>query len=117
MDGDRPVVDGRDIFESQLQELLRHAWAIGFGDGYNDEWSDWHEELYPQLHELIVSYLDGPTGDVGAQDETSEEGEMGDGVRSEGYLSQLITEEPYKFEISKDGKAVFKLWNLPQNLK
>ena len=72
MDGDRPVVDGRDIFESKLQELLREAWAIGFCDGDNDEWSDWQEELYPKLHELVVSYLDGPTGDVGPQNEASE---------------------------------------------
>ena len=122
MDGDRPVVDGRDIFESKLQKLLREAWAIGCGDGYHDEWSDWREELYPKLrqqlerleselcdfvqevfeegwefgkddlpnpycgyaesseahakhneriHELLISYPDGPASDVGAQDETA----------------------------------------------
>lgn len=87
MDGDRPVVDGRDIFESELQELLREAWAIGCGDGYHDEWSDWQEELYPKLHELVISYLDGPTGDVGAQDETSQEGEMGNRLRQARYLT------------------------------
>lgn len=86
MDGDRSVVDGRDIFESKLQKLLREAWAIGCGDGYNDEWSDWHKELFPKLHELVISYLDGPTSDVGTQDETSQEGEMGNSVRQEGHL-------------------------------
>lgn len=87
MDGDRPVVDGRNLLESELQGLLLEAWAIGTNDGENDDWSNWQEELYPKLHELLISYPDGPTSDVGAQDETSKEGEMGDGVRSEGYLT------------------------------
>ena len=87
MDGDRPVVDGRDIFESELQELLLEAWAIGTSDGENDDWSyRVQEELYPKLHELLISYLDGPTSDVGSQDEASEEGEMGDSVRSKPYI-------------------------------
>ena len=90
MDGDRPVVDGRYIFESKLQELLCKAWAIGCSDGYDDEWSDWQEELYPKLHELIVSYLDSPTSDVGAQDEASKEGAMGDSVRSEGHIDKFV---------------------------
>ena len=148
MDGDRPVVDGRDIFESKLQNFVREAFYEGWklcNDGLPDpsyagyaerEWA--YEKLDRKLHELLISYFDGPTSDVGAQDETSEEGEMGDGVRSEsyidsnessrygfkefdpvpvGYLRHLMTKKPYKFEISKDGKAVFKLWNLPQNLK
>lgn len=72
MDRDRPVVDGRDIFESKLQDLLLEAWAIGTSDGENDEWSyRVQEELYPKLHELVISHLDGPTSDVGAQDETA----------------------------------------------
>ena len=88
MDVDRPVVDGRDIFESELQELLLEAWVIGTNDGENDDWSNWQEELYPKLHELLISYLDGPTDDVGTQDEASEEGEMGDGVRQEEYIER-----------------------------
>ena len=90
MDGDRPVVDGRDIFESELQDLLLEAWAIGTSDGENDEWSyRVQEELYPKLHELVISYLDGPTSDVGTQDEASEEGEMGDGVRQEDHIKEF----------------------------
>lgn len=82
MDGDRPVVDGRDIFESELQDLIREAWAIGTVDAEDTEWTNLDKELFPKLHELLISYFDGPTSDVGAQDEASEEGEMGDGVRS-----------------------------------
>ena len=143
MDGDRPVVDGRDIFESELQELVWEAFCEGwtFGDedlpdpeccGYA-ETTEVRERYNKRIHELIVSYLDEPSSDVGTQD-----GAIGDSVRSEpridssesfrysfkefdltppGYLHQLMTKKPYKFEISKDGKAVFKLWNLPQNLK
>lgn len=116
MDGDRPVVDGRDIFESKLQELLLEAWAIGTIDGENDDWSyRVQEELYPKLHELVISYLDSSTSDVGSQDEAPEEREMGDGVRSEGYLSQLMTDTPYKLDVLTDGTLIFRLWNLPQN--
>ena len=116
MDRDRPVVDGRDIFESQLQDLLLEAWAIGTSDGENDEWSyRVQEELYPKLHELVISHLDGPASDVGAQDEASEEGEMGDGVRSEGYLRQLTSREPDEIKISEDGTAIFKIWKVLQN--
>ena len=148
MDGDRPVVDGRDIFESKLQELVWGAFCEGwtFGDedlpdpeccGYA-ETTEAHERYNKRIHELLISYLDEPSSDAGTQDEAFEEGEIGDSVQSEpridssesfrytfkefdpipkGYLHQLMTKKPYKFEISKDGKAVFKLWNLPQNLK
>lgn len=88
MDGDRPMVDGRDLLESRIQELIRDAWTIGCIDGENDEWrSDYEKELFPKLHELLVSYYDRETSDVGAQDETSEAREVGDSVRSEPYLS------------------------------
>lgn len=80
MDGDRPMVDGRDLLESELQGLIREAWAIGFSDGNWDEWSDYEKELFPKLHKLLVSHYDGPTSDVGAQDETPETREVGDGV-------------------------------------
>lgn len=72
MDGDRPMVDGRDLLESRLQELIRDAWTIGCIDGENDEWSDYEKELFPKLHELLVSYYDREASDVGTQDEASE---------------------------------------------
>ena len=124
MDGDRPVVDGRDIFESKLQGLVREVFEEGWEFGRDDlpstecgyaESEEAHARHDKKLHELLISYLDGPTGDVGTQDEASEEGEMGDGVRSEGYLSQLMSDTPYKLDILTDGTLIFRLWNLPQN--
>lgn len=143
MDGDRPVVDGRHLLESELQDLIRKVWneARKYGDALYYARVD--KEVFLRgydcdIHNILVSYLDSPTSDVAPQDETPEEGAMEDGVRSkayidsdesfrytfkefdpipDGYLRQLMTKKPYKFEISKDGKAVFKIWNLPQNLK
>ena len=91
MDGDRPVIDGRNIFESELQNLVWEAFCEGwtFGDedlpdpeccGYA-ETTEAHERYDKRIHELLISYLDGPASDVGAQDETSEEGEMGNRLR------------------------------------
>ena len=97
MDGDRPVVDGRDIFESKLQGFVREVFEEGweFGcDGLPNtecgyaESTEAHARHDKKLHELLISYLDGPTGDVGAQDEASEEGEIGDGVRQEEYIER-----------------------------
>lgn len=91
MDGDRPVVDGRDIFESKLQELVRKVWhdACKYGDVLYYAGVD--KEVFLRgydcdIHELLISYLDGPTSDAGTQDEVSEEGTMGDGVRQEEYI-------------------------------
>ena len=98
MDGDRPVVDGRDIFESKLQGLIREVFEEGweFGcDGLPNtecgyaESEEAHARHDKKLHELLISYLDGPASDVGAQDETSEEGEMGDGVRQEDHIKEF----------------------------
>lgn len=93
MDGDRPVADGRDIFESKLQELIREAFEEGweFGDddlpdpsccGYAEE-KEAYEKYNKKLHELLISYFDGEASYVGPQDEAPETGEMGDGVRQE----------------------------------
>lgn len=102
MDGDRPVVDGRDIFESKLQELIREVFEEGWEFGIDDlpstecgyaESAEAHARHDKKLHELIVSYLDGPTSDVGSQDEASEAGEMGDRVRQEEYIEQWLEGE------------------------
>lgn len=96
MDGDRPVVDGRDIFESELQELVWKAFCEGwtFGDedlpdpeccGYA-ETTEAHERYNKRIHELLISYLDGQTGDVGLQDEAAERRALGDRVRSKPYI-------------------------------
>lgn len=125
MDGDRPVVDGRDIFESKLQELVWEAFCEGwtFGDedlpdpeccGYA-ETTEAHKRYNKRIHELLISYLDGPTGDVGTHDEASEEEAMGDGARSEGYLRQFTSREPDEIKISDDGTAIFKIWKVLQN--
>lgn len=95
MDGDRPVVDGRDLLESELQDLIRKVWneACKYRDVLYYARVD--KEVFLRgydcdIHELLISYLDGPTGNVGPHDETSEEEEMGDGVRSEGRIDEFI---------------------------
>ena len=100
MDGDRPMVDGRDIFESKLQDLIRKVWneACKYGDGLRYAGVDKKVFLNRydyDIHKLLISYLDGPTSDVGSQNEASEEGEMEDGVRSErqlanGFMSEFM---------------------------
>ena len=89
------MVDGRNIFESELQGFVREVFEEGweFGSdglpstecGYAES-EEAHARHDKKLHELIVSYLDGPTSDVGTQDEAAEEEEMGDRVRSESHL-------------------------------
>lgn len=97
MDRDRPVVDGRDIFESQLQDFIREVFEEGWEFGRDDlpdpecgyaESEEAHARHDKKLHELLISYLDSPASDVGAQDEASEEGAMGDGVRQEEYIER-----------------------------
>lgn len=80
MDGDRSVVDGRDILESELQELIREAFEKGweFGDEHlsNPTYASYAErnealeKFDNRLHRLLISYYDSKTSDVGAQDET-----------------------------------------------
>ena len=78
MDGDRPVVDGRDIFESKLQELVRKVWddARKYGNGlrYAGVAKKVYLDRYDyDIHKLLISYFDSPTSDVGFQNEASEE--------------------------------------------
>ena len=117
MDGDRPVVDRRDIFESKLQGLVREVFEEGWEFGRDGlpstecgyaESTEAHARHDKKLHELIVSYLDGPTSDVGTQDETAEEGKMGDSVRSEGYLNRYTFLEGREIKTSEDGTAFTK---------
>ena len=98
MDGDRPVVDGRDLLESELQKFVREVFEEGWEFGIDDlpstecgyaESEEAHARHDKKLHELLTSYLDGPASDVGAQDETSEEGEMGDSVRQEDHIKEF----------------------------
>lgn len=78
MDGDRPVADGRDMFESELQDLVREAFVDGWSNSHRPIplLRDEIERYDKRVHELLISYLDIPTGDVGAQDEASEAKEM-----------------------------------------
>lgn len=83
MDGDRPMADRRDILESELQELIRDALIYGWYKGSDDDTEFEITPYHDRIHELLISYLDGETGDVGAQDEASESREVGNDVRSE----------------------------------
>lgn len=98
MDGDRPMVDGRYILESRLQELVREVHAAGWIDGSEDRWESYSEDFFPKLHELLTSYFDSPTSDVGAQDEASEVREVGDSVRPK---SHLIPSDPNAFVVDE----------------
>lgn len=98
MDGDRPVVDGRDLLESQLQELVRKVWhdARKYGGmlyGREDIKAVYFRGYNYDIHKLLISYLDGETGDVGTQDETSEARETGDSVRPES--SMIFKKNPF----------------------
>lgn len=118
MDGDRPVVDGRDLLESGLQELVREVFEEGweFGSdglpntecGYAES-EEAHARHDKKLHELLISYFDGETSDVGAQDEASEAREVGDSVRQKGYIERAFEDGPVEVKTSEDGKATFRI--------
>ena len=102
MDGDRPVVGGRDLLEFKLRNFIREVFEEGWEFGIDDlpstecgyaESVEAHARHDKKLHELLVSHYDGETSDAGAQDETSEVRELGDGVRPE---SHLIPRDPIK---------------------
>lgn len=98
MAGDRPVVDGRDLLESGLQELVREVWndAREYGGmlyGREDIKAAFFRGYNYDIHKLLISYFDGETSDVSTQDEASEAREVGNGVRPE---SRLIPRDPIK---------------------
>lgn len=66
MDGDRPVVDGRDLLESGLQELVREVWndAREYGGmlyGREDIKAAFFRGYNYDIHKLLISYFDGET--------------------------------------------------------
>lgn len=69
MDGDRPMADGCDISEPEIQGVVRCA------------------SVFDPRSNVVIPDDDDQTGDVGAQDETPEARAMGDGVRSKPRLS------------------------------
>lgn len=98
MAGDRPVVDGRDLLESGLQELVRKVWddAREYGGmlyGREDIKAAFFRGYNYDIHKLLISYFDDEASDVSTQDEASEAREMGDSVRPE---SRLIPRDPIK---------------------
>lgn len=107
MDGDRPMVDGRDLLEFKLQNLIREVFEEGweFGSdglpntecGYAES-EEAHARHDKKLHELLISYFDREASDVGAQDETSEAREVGDSVRPK---SRLIPRDPNAFAVDE----------------
>lgn len=107
MDGDRPMVDGRDLLEFKLQNLIREVFEEGweFGsDGLPNieceyaESEEAHARHDKKLHELLISHYDGETSDAGTQDEASEAREVGDGVRPK---SRLIPRDPNAFVVDE----------------
>ena len=122
MDGDRPVVDGRNIFEFELQNLVRKVWddACKYGDGLRYAGVDkkvFLNRYDHDIHKLLISYFDGPSGDVGTQDEAPEEGAMGDGVRSESDLSPFLTyEDPIRKIEDEFAKEMSDDWRVYQAL-
>lgn len=99
LDGDRPMVDRRDLLESELQKLVRKAFFYGYYKGLAGyfEPPEHLSEYNKELHELLVSYFDSSSSDVGAQDEAAETRTMGDGVRPEGYL-KIYAMKPNGFD-------------------
>lgn len=81
MDGDRSVVDRRDLLESELQEFVREVFEDGweFGDEHlpNPTYASYAErnealeKFDKRINELLISYFDSKASDVGAQDEAS----------------------------------------------
>lgn len=66
MNGDRPVVDGRDLLESGLQELVREVWndAREYGGmlyGREDIKAAFFRGYNYDIHKLLISYFDGET--------------------------------------------------------
>ena len=82
MDRNRSVANGRYIFESRLQRLVRDAFQTGFEYGDDElpdpkiafcaELEEAYKELDRKVHIFALSYYDGSTSYVGAQDETSQ---------------------------------------------
>lgn len=74
MDGDQPMVDGRDLLEFKLQNLIREVFEEGweFGSdglpntecGYAES-EEAHARHDKKLHKLLISYYDGETSNVG----------------------------------------------------
>ena len=76
MDGDRPVVDVRDLLEFELQDLIRKVWneACKYRDVLYYAGVD--KEVFLRgydcdIHKLLISHFDSLTSDVGAQDEAT----------------------------------------------
>lgn len=107
MDGDRPMVGGRDLLESKLQGLVREVFEEGWEFGIDDlpstecgyaESVEAHARHDKKLHEIIASYFDGSASDAGIQDEVSEAREVGDGVRPKFHL---IPRHPNAFVVDE----------------
>lgn len=101
MDGDRPMVVGRDLLESELQRFIREVFEEGWEFGIDDlpstecgyaESVEAHARHDKKLHELLISYLVGPTSDADAQDKSAEGRATGD---------RLIPRDPNAFVVDE----------------
>lgn len=122
MDRNRPMADGRDLLESRLQELIREAWGNGYAA--HDWWmhpakcpDDRIKEWNEKLHKILISYLDGEAGDVGAQDEASEARAVGDSVRPEPDLRNLGFKPTVFDEITDEFTKQMSMRFYPEGIK
>lgn len=104
MDGDRPMADGRDLFKSRLQEVLRQQGVMLQIPGYGEISDD-------------VFHRHCQTDHVGAQDETSEARAVGDSVRPESDL-RFSRFKPTVFDdITDDFTKKMSLRFYPEGIK
>ena len=101
------MVDGRELLELKLRNFIREVFEEGWEFGTDDlpstecgyaESEEAHARHDKKLHELLVSYFDSLTSDVGAQDEAFEAREVGYGARPE---SRLIPRDPNAFVVDE----------------
>lgn len=71
MDRDRSMADGLDLLESELQELFREAFERAWIEGLDNVKNTYPDDYFSRIHELLVSYCDSKTSNVGSKDETS----------------------------------------------
>lgn len=90
----------RDLLESELQAIVRDAFATGYLQGYGRRgYRSENCELYcQQIQEVVTSYFDREKSDAGAQDESSETRVLGDSVQSEAGLSHFGAFKPTGFD-------------------
>lgn len=104
MDRDRPMADGRDLFESKIREVLQQQGVMLQIPGYGEISDD-------------VFHRHCQTDHVGAQDEASEARAVGDGVRPEPHLRGLGFKPTVFDEITDEFTRQMSLRFYPEGIK